>query len=240
MSDIVEIIPALMPRSFSELREQVGSFVGIVPIVQLDVMDGIFVPEKSWPYSENADDLREIVRARDAMPFWEDIDFEADLMIENPEQEIKNWILFGAARVIVHFESVRNMDFIISELRDSIYGKQTDGNREQHIELGIAINIDTPIEKIKPWIHAVDFVQCMGIARIGYQGQPFDARVLSSVARLREEYPDVIISVDGGVNFKSAPMLVAAGANRIVSGSLILGSDNFEQAIDRLRNSTRA
>ena len=114
-SNGVEIIPALMPKSFTELRELTERFVGLVNIVQLDVMDGIFVPEKSWPYSENKNDIADLVADYETIPFWEDIDFEVDLMIVNPEQEIRNWISFGASRIIVHIESAHYMNFIIGE-----------------------------------------------------------------------------------------------------------------------------
>lgn len=233
---MIEIIPALMPRTFEELREQIGKFVGIVSIVQIDVMDGVFVPEKSWPYSENKNELQELASNRNTIPFWEDIDFEADLMLANPEQETQNWILCGASRIIVHIESVTDMDFIIAEVRDSISGKQIDINKEKHIEIGVALNIDTPNKIIEPWVNAIDFVQCMGVAKIGYQGQPFDKRAISKIEDLRERYPEVIISVDGGVNFESAARLIAAGATRLVSGSAILKNNNFEEAISKLRS----
>ena len=224
-----------MPRSWSELRELAERFVGLVETVQIDVMDGIFVPEKSWPYSEQKNDLAELVEGKDTMPFWEDIDFEADLMIANPEEEIENWISFGAKRIIVHIESVSDMNSVIADVKDSINGKQaTDEGRS--VEFGIALNIDTPNKIIAPYIHAIDFVQCMGIARIGYQGESFDERVISKIEDLREEYPDVTISVDGGVNFESAPKLIAAGAIRLVSGSTILQSKDIEKAIEKLRS----
>ena len=216
--------------------------MGLVDTVQLDVMDGIFVPEKSWPYSstgspqdsEQKNDLAELVASRDTMPFWEDIDFEADLMIAHPEEEIENWISFGAKRIIVHIESVSDMNSVIADVKDSVNGKQV--TDEGHsVEFGIALNIDTPNKIIAPYIHAIDFVQCMGIARIGYQGESFDERVISKIEDLREEYPDVTISVDGGVNFESAPKLIAAGAVRLVSGSTILKSKNLEETIEKLK-----
>lgn len=250
---MIEIIPAFMPRTFEELREQMERFVGLVETVQIDVMDGVFVGNRSWPYgsthstnsgqagspqdSEDKNVLRDLVEGGDTIPFWEDIDFEADLMIANPEQEIANWISYGASRVIVHIESVTDMDFIIAEVKDSLNGKQLDGEEERRIEIGIALNIDTPNKTIEPWIYAVDFIQCMGIAKIGFQGQPFDERVISKIEDLRELNPDVTISVDGGVNFESASKLVAAGATRLVSGSTILESDDPISTIERLKNS---
>ena len=76
----------------------------------------------------------------------------------------------------------------------------------------------------------------MGIAKIGYQGQPFDSRVVAKIEDLRERYPDVTISVDGGVNFESAPKLIAAGVTRLVSGSTILNSKNIEETIYQLKS----
>ena len=233
---MVEIIPALMPRTFEELRVETERFIGLVETVQIDVMDGVFVGNKSWPYSEGANIIQDLTREGDTIPFWEDIDFEADLMIANPEREIANWISLGASRIIVHTESVTDMDFIIAEVRGSINGKQVDGEEERPIEIGLALHINTPLKKIEPWIYAVDFVQCMGIVKIGYQGQPFDERVISKIEDLRELNPDVTISVDGGVNFESAPQLIEAGATRLVSGSTILESTNVEETIEKLKN----
>src|SRR3989338_570743 len=82
----------------------------------------------------------------------------------------------------------------------------------------------------------IDFAQFMGIEKIGFQGQLFDERVLGKIADLRERFPKVIISVDGGVNMKNAPRLIKAGANRLVSGSTIFESDNIKDAIEKLKN----
>ena len=75
----------------------------------------------------------------------------------------------------------------------------------------------------------------MGIAKIGYQGQPFDGQVIQKIQDLRKQYPEVTISVDGGVNFETAPKLIEAGATRLVSGSTILQSNNPEKTIEQLK-----
>jgi ribulose-phosphate 3-epimerase len=234
MSKDIEIIPALMPKSFSELREQFERFVGLVETVQLDVMDGVFVPNKSWPYSENIEMLKEL---RGEMPSWEDINFEVDLMIQNPEHAVNDWLLLGASRVIVHTESTHKMDAIIAEVKDCVNGKQTDSEEETHVEVGIALNTTTENKMLEPWIGRVDFVQFMGIEKIGFQGQTFDERVIKKIQDLHEQYLDVTISVDGGVNFESAPKLIVAGATRLVSGSTILNSKDIAETINRLKNS---
>jgi ribulose-phosphate 3-epimerase len=75
----------------------------------------------------------------------------------------------------------------------------------------------------------------MGIARIGYQGEKFDERVLDRVKYLREANKDVIIGVDGGVSLKTAPQLLSLGATRLVSGSGIFNAENISRAIDEFK-----
>jgi ribulose-phosphate 3-epimerase len=210
---MVEIIPAIMPKSLEDLREKHLLVRDLVPLVQIDVMDGRFVPSVSWPHNE---------RFVGPLPRI-DFDFEADLMVENPEVIIRDWISAGAKRVIVHIESVKNF----SEIFDATVGKT---------ELGIALDAKTPNDAIYPFIDKISFVQFMGIEKIGFQGQDFDESVLQKIADLRRGNPDIIISVDGGVSLENAPRLVRAGANRLVSGSAIFKSDNVKEVINRLAN----
>ena len=79
----------------------------------------------------------------------------------------------------------------------------------------------------------------MGIEKIGYQGQPFDERVIDQVKALRKEYPELIISVDGGVSFDTAPRLIEAGANRLVVGSVIFNSLDIRETVLALRSLAR-
>ncbi len=220
---MIEIIPAIMPKDYEHLDEMMSLFVGVVPMVQLDIMDGKFVPARTWPYPKDAH-FDAIVAEEEGMPLWEDIDFEVDLMVENPEDVISQWVTAGAQRIIVHVESVSDFNAI----RDAI----PDG----FIELGIALNTTTPLSSIEPYLDQVDFVQCMGIERIGFQGQPFDERVLDHVRALRAKYPELPISIDGSVNMDTARSLVDAGATRLVSGSAILEADDFVSAIAEMKN----
>jgi ribulose-phosphate 3-epimerase len=161
----------------------------------------------------------------ETLPFFDELDYEIDLMIAEPEKHIEEWLPLGASRLIFHIESIKNYelffghDFFVEGARQ--IGGQT------VIEVGIAIDPGTPLEKIETYIAKVDFVQCMGIAKIGYQGEPFDERVLDHINALRIKYPNLPISVDGGVTIESAPLLRAAGANRLVSGSAIFNSGDI-------------
>lgn len=218
---MVEIIPAIMPKGYEHLDEMMSLFVGVAGVVQLDIMDGKFVPARTWPYPRDAH-FEAIIAEEEGMPRWEDIDFEVDLMVEDPESVVSKWVQAGASRIIVHVESMKDFESI----RNAV--------PEDFIELGLAINTATPLEVIDSYIDSIDFVQCMGIARIGFQGEAFDERVLEKVRALRAKYPELPISIDGSVNFDTARMLVDAGATRLVSGSAILEADDFTQAIARM------
>jgi ribulose-phosphate 3-epimerase len=214
----MEIIPAILPKDFAELTEKIEMVKGIAPLVQIDICDGKFVPQPGWPYKKKDNNFEAILAEDKGMPHWEEIDFEADLMIADPELEVEHWVTAGAKRIVVHIESTKNMDRIIGELQGLV-------------EIGIAIGLDTPVDDIAPFVHDIDFIQCMGIARIGFQGQPHDARVLEKVRELKMRFPERLVSVDGGVSLENASALRDAGADRLIVGSALFESDNIVQAL---------
>jgi ribulose-phosphate 3-epimerase len=203
MASEIEIIPAIMPQTRAELEEKLRAVESYVSSVQIDVMDGKFVEGMTWPYREN-----EPVE----LPHAGAVQFEIDLMIERPETVIDAWQRAGARRIIVHIESTNALEQIISQLNPS------------RVSLGVAIDTATPLSELELYLNQVDFVQCMGIAEIGKQGEPFDERVLKKLSELRAARPSLILSVDGAVHLDNAKRLVEAGANRLVSGSEILMS----------------
>jgi ribulose-phosphate 3-epimerase len=215
-----EIIPAIMPDSFKDLDDKVSMVFHYVKTVQVDIMDGKFVPGRTWPYfSSDKHTFQDLLTESEGLPHWDNVDYEIDLMIDKPENVIEDWIVAGAARIIVHIESTQKMDEIIKI-------------NQGRIELGIALNIDTPLSDIVGYLEDIQFVQFMGIQTIGLQGQPFDDRVLNKIRELHEGHPEVLVSVDGAVNFETAPLLLEAGVKRFVSGSAI-----FEgHPADNIRN----
>lgn len=241
---MIEIIPAIMPKSFGDLREKMSLVSGLVPLAQIDVMDGVFVPNKSWPYIKKPDpDFQKILKEEDAFPYWEELDFEADLMVSNPEAVVPDWITAGAKRLIIHIESLDSAKDGKSDgfraVFERIKSRLPDEDSFLYTEIGVAINPDTSNEKLEPildcrsGVSCVDFVQFMGITKIGFQGQTFDERVYDKISRLRTIRPDVTISVDGGVNLETAPKLVAAGANRLAVGSTLFESEDLTATIEK-------
>lgn len=219
----IEIIPALMPKSIEDLREKASLVRGLVGTIQVDVMDGKFVPSVDWPFHlADKTPFQKIVEGNNRLPLFEELAYEADLMIQRPEESMQQWIHAGFTRIVIHIESTEQISNILDQWKGLA-------------EIGISINNDTPQSELYYVASRVDFIQFMGIAKIGYQGNPFDDRVLLNISALRNLYPDIIISVDGSVNLETAPSLITAGANRLVIGSAIWESGNIIRAIKKFQ-----
>ena len=230
---MIDIIPAILSQNYEDLKNKIALVRGIVPVVQIDLCDGIFVPNKTWPFSTGGGDdinFRAILNEEEGMPFWEDIDFELDMMVADAVSNFDIYTKLSPKRIVFHLEAVGDLE----EFKHFLEGM--DVYIRDAIQIGLAINTITPVEQIFPLINHADFVQCMGIEKIGFQGQDFDERVLSQIKTLKEKFPDLVISVDGGVNFVTAPKLIEAGATRLVAGSLILKSQDIRETISELEN----
>jgi ribulose-phosphate 3-epimerase len=141
---------------------------------------------------------------------------------------IDSWITAGAGRIIIHAESTQKMDEIVKMMNGRFYYEGMTGKRD--VELGIALNLDTPTDVVLPYLEDIQCVQFMGIQIIGQQGQPFEERVLDKIRDFHNAHPEITINVDGGVNFDTAPLLIEAGAKRLIAGSAVFEgnvSDNI-------------
>lgn len=224
-----EIIPACMPERFSDIEGVVASVKHDVQTIQLDLMDGNYVPEATWPFMFETDFSLQDLQTEDiGFPFWEDVNYELDLMVSKPEEKIDQWMGLGASRVIFHYGSVADWGPI----------RELDHVIRNFVRLGVAIHIHDTLEDIFPLIdeQVVDFVQVMGIEHIGYMGEPFDDRCIDIVQVLRTRYPNLVISIDGGVSEVTIPLLVEAGANRFVSGSAVFAQGLAVENIEYLRD----
>ncbi len=217
-----EIIPALIPKHFEELKDRLGELRGLVPLVQIDLCDGKFVKNITWPFHEtDAASLESILNEREGMPYWEEINIELDLMVADGMENFENYIRLGAKRIIFHLEAYP----VVKELEEFLEG--IDIYVRDAIEIGVAINTTTAVELVFPLIHCIDFVQCMGIKEIGVQGEPFDEEVFTQIEVLQSMFPDLVLQVDGGVNEENARRLFESGVQRLVVGSAIFASEDI-------------
>ena len=191
--------------------------------MQIDICDGKFVTSTTWPYKKPDENFEKILHEDMGMPAWEDINYEFDLMIDNPtEDDARKWLSAGAERVVLHLESSKDLNPVIAVLNGLV-------------EIGVAISVKTDVKELAKYSDKIQFIQCMGIRKIGYQGQSFDAGTVNKVKELKTMYPNLKIQVDGGVSIENAPLLKHAGADRLVEGSAIFESDNIVDSYNRFK-----
>ncbi|MEK7606180.1 MAG: tryptophan synthase subunit alpha [Patescibacteria group bacterium] len=220
---MTEVVPAILPESYEDLSARVSRVRGLVRVVQIDIADGSYAPTETWPFSHN-DHWESILHEDEGLPFWEDIEYEVDMLVKNPEQYIDDWAQAGVTAAIIHIESTESFESVADVLH------------ERNISVGVGISPSTDIENLEPLIEHIDFIQCMGNDEIGRNGVALDERVYDKVRMLREMYPNMPIAVDIGVNEETAPLLVEAGATKLVSGSAIFGSADPKETITALES----
>ncbi len=224
---MLEIIPAILPKSFDDLKNHLERIQSIGGFVQIDVVDGEFAGKPSWPFVGDAGQWSALRREELGLPFWEDFDFEIDLMCNDPFGYVKDWVAAGAARIVFHVEAINFDD-------DQLAFEQL--RSEGTVDIGFAISIGTENDVLDELIPYADFIQIMGIDPIGAQKQPFEKRCLEKIQFFRQNYPELSISVDGGMNPETAALVIDAGANRIIAGSFIFDSVDPWEAINELQS----
>ena len=204
---IKKIIPAIIAKTQEELEERIRLVKDLVDLIQLDIMDGKFVPNDSINFNFELPKINSF--------------FEAHLMIEKPEKWIeKNYMKMNT--ILVHYESCYDPSKIIEQVKN--YNKR----------IGFVLNPETSIEKIEKYIHEIDQVLIMTV-KPGFYGSPFLHEILDKILDLRKKAPDLDIEVDGGITDKTIGLVNKAGANMFVSGSFIIKANNVKNAIDSLK-----
>ncbi len=213
------IVPAVIPTSRKDLEEKLSQLSGVCEEVQIDIVDGVFAGPPSWPYSTDPNEPEQMLSDGELLPYAGEFTFEIDLMSADPEGAAGAWIGLGASRLTVHSESTRYIPRFLSSTH-STYGHDAEFTPGL-LALGISIGIETDLALIEPHLKKIDYVQFMGIRKIGHMGEPFDTRVLAKIALFRKRYPTIEIQVDGGVTLENAPKLLDAGVKRLVVGSAL-------------------
>lgn len=221
---MVEIIPAILEKSISGIKNKLTRLedLAVVSWAQLDVMDGKFVPNTTW---NNPADLATLATS---------LKLEIHLMVEDPAAAINNWLaLPNVRRILVHEEAlvarrpVRPEDLLAEMILKA---------RHQKKEIGLALNPATDISLVKRFLMVLDMVLVMGVDP-GFSGQEFKLGVIRKVSALRKLNTKIKIAVDGGVNLKTAPALVAAGATHLCVASYLWKSADLSRAVAELKDS---
>lgn len=179
----------------------------------LDVMDGVFTKYKTIDY-EYFDQLRE------KSPLL----FDAHLMVAEPQKVLGKYLKSSANIITLHYESFEDKLLMVKQLkRIKKAGKM----------VGLAIDLDTKIEVVEPYIKLLDLVLVMSV-KAGKGGQEFDESAIKKIKYVRKLDSEILIEVDGGINDVTGAQCVKAGADILVSGSYVYNNDAYE-AIQALK-----
>ena len=213
---MLKIAPSILAADFSKLAEEVKCVDSLgADYIHIDVMDGHFVPNITL-----GPGIVKCLRPHTNLPF------DVHLMIENPDQYIKEFKDAGADIITVHVEACRHLHRTLQLI------KQYD------MQCGVVLNPHTPLEMIKHVLHDVDWILIMSV-NPGFGGQAFIPDALSKVATLnqwrQEQNLSYIIEVDGGVNEETARLCETAGADVVVAGSAVFNAADRALAIRKIK-----
>src|SRR5256884_3834729 len=196
----IEIVPSILSADVGRLAEQVKEAEEAgADRIQVDVMDGHFVPNLTFGPL-----VVEAVRRATKLPI------EAHLMIERPELFLEAFAKAGATMIEVQVEATTSLYRTVQTIR------------ELGAKPGVAINPATPVEDLREILPYVDLVNVMTVEP-GFGGQKFIPGSPEKIRRVRSLSADVEIEVDGGIDARTAPPVVAAGATVLVAGSSVFG-----------------
>ncbi|MCP4147989.1 MAG: ribulose-phosphate 3-epimerase [bacterium] len=214
------VFPSILSTNFFNLQDKLNEFEkNKIDFIHLDVMDGHFVDNISFGPS-----------ASKSIKSQFNFKIDAHLMVSNPGKMIPKFIDAGSDWVSFHIETTENINTNINAITS------------RGCKAGLVLNPDTPVEKVFPYLEAIDYVLLMSVFP-GFGGQKFIEATLERTAGLKEKIQqagtDCLIQVDGGLNNDNIPRLVAAGCDLFVIGTFLFNSDNIKDKLQSIINNIK-
>ncbi len=208
----VQVVPAILVKSREELLEQIARVRESVSCVHIDMMDDLFVPNRTIGLESLA-----------GLP--NGVSYEFHWMVKNPEKWISK--VKGNHLHLVHVETIAD------------WGAVKRAAARSGGKLGLVLNPETPLEKLEPYLKDVSRVLVMAV-HPGFYGQKYISDVEGKIRELRARFPKLEIEVDGGVNSETAERAGAAGANLLAAASAIFSAKDAREARDRIKEISEA
>lgn len=204
------ITPAILTDSLDKFKETISKITTHFSSVQIDVMDGVFVQNKSFSEREDLNDIES------------EAYFELHLMVKSPITELSTW------------ENVSNVSSAVFHIESEVHPEECINVIKNHNwKVGIALNPETGIDKIMPYVNLVDEVVFMTV-HPGQQGAAFVPEVLEKIKEFKKLNPSVVIAADGAINESTIKSVVEAGAEKLYVGSAIVAAADVEVEHEKL------
>lgn len=210
----MKISPSMLASDYANLEAELKKCES-AELIHLDVMDGHFVPN----ISIGAPVIKAMKRVCS-------VPFDVHLMISDPLKYIEDFADAGADIITFHTECESDINETINKIL------------ECGCKAALAVKPATPVEAVYPYIDKLSMVLVMTVEP-GFGGQSFMENMMPKIERLRADFPDIDIQVDGGVNAETIKACARAGANVFVAGSAVFKSENPQETIALLRNNAK-
>ena len=214
------IAPSMLSSDFGRLIDEIELInKSKADWFHLDVMDGVFVPNITF-----GSPVLDIFKNYAKKPL------DIHLMIVNPENYIDKFSSYNPDTITFHIEAVKDISAVLKKIKNL------------NIKAGLAINPDTPIKHLEPYLNEIDMVCLMGVFP-GFSGQKFINKTNSRLRDLKNliesKKSKALIQIDGGVDLSNVKELSRLGADILVSGSCIFKSKNPSKIIDSLKKESK-
>ncbi|MDY6892421.1 MAG: ribulose-phosphate 3-epimerase [Chloroflexota bacterium] len=210
MEYIVRVVPAILTEDPRALEAMVHQVEGFMDYAQIDFMDGEFVPSRS-------------ITPEHVTQLQTKLGWEAHLMVLHPETYPEGLRQAGARKVIFHYEATNTPEEVIRAIRGL------------GLRVGMAINPETSVSAIEPFLREIDSVLLLSV-HPGFYGSKFIPEVPDKIAELRLIRHDIEIGIDGGVKESNIVEIAEKGPNAIYVGSAILLQPNPAESYRRLQD----
>jgi len=213
MSRNIRVVPAILTDDPSTLEKMVHQAETFTDYVQIDIMDGHFVPSRSVTWEQVAG-------------LSVKLNWEAHLMVTQPEKCLDGFKQAGASKIIFHHEATASPHDVISRIKNL------------GLKVGLAINPETPISATATCINEIDSILLLTVTP-GFYGSKFIPEVMDKVAELRSIRPEIEIGVDGGVKESNIREIASAGVDYICVGSAVFMQTDPAESYRRLQSLVR-